>query len=137
MHITKSVSMCTDAAGMVFALPHLRLCTCPIYIMFVILAMRRCSCAGSSACNLIIKLNACQATVERLEAQAEEAGAHKRVDSHAPTRRKPLLQRATEPTLEARLLRAVLVPTGGAAGECAPEALQAPRAVDLACEARR
>ena len=81
--------------------------------------------------------NACQAAVERLEAQAEEAGAHKRADSHAPTRRKPLLQRAVQPTLEARLLRAGLALTGGDAGDCVPEAPQAPGAIDLACEARR
>ena len=64
-----------------------------------------------SARNIIIKSNACQAAVERLEAQAEGTGAHAEADRRAPTRRTPLLQRATEPTLEARLLRAGLAKT--------------------------
>lgn len=60
--------------------------------------------------------------MERLEAQAEGTGAHAEADSRAPTRRTPLLQRATEPSLEARLLRAGLALGGGAAAECVTEA---------------
>ena len=81
--------------------------------------------------------NVCQAVVERLEAQASEAGVHEGAAGRAPTRRVPLLQRAIEPTLEARLLRAGRALKGGAAVYCMPEALQAPGMVAPACDARK
>ena len=54
----------------------------------------------------VMDSRACQAAVERLEAQATEAGAHAEANRRTATRRVPLLQRVTEPTREARLRRA-------------------------------